>query len=180
VSLATDLNLPRLSSWVDVNQDEPLDFGAQYRTTFIGAETTYPVVKETFPLVWEALKIGSRFAGSSVVIINVELFTPITDELVARGHKKTDWALRVTWQRDTTLLGGPAQSGVGESALKVAAAIIGVVTTLLLSWVIAAKFTEKQLGTVADDLRDTFQALFNPGVIIAVLAAIALIVHRRR
>lgn len=183
MSLATDLTsfyTPPAPSWVDVDQDEPLDFGARYRTTFIGAETTYGLAKLAFPLVRDALKIGQRFAQSSVVITNVELFTPITDELVSRGHKKTDWAMRVSWERGTPITGGAAQSGVGESALKVAAAIIGVVTTLVLGWVIVAKFTEKQLTAAADDLKDVTHALLNPGVIIAALAAIALLVHRRR
>jgi hypothetical protein len=171
--------VPAPPAWTDVDHDEPVDFGAHYRTTFIGAETTYGAAKLAFPLVRDALSIGNRLAGSSVKITNVELFKPITDELVARGHKKTDWALRVSWERDGIATGNPAQSGVGESALKVAAAIIGVVTTLLLSWVIAAKFTEKQVTTVADDFWKAFEALLNPGVIVAALAAIALIFRRR-
>jgi len=180
MSLATDLALaPAPPAWIEVGQDEPVDFGAHYRTVFIGAESTYAAAKLAFPLVRDALSIGNRLAGSSVKITNVELFKPITDELVARGHKKTDWALRVSWERDGIATGNPAQSGVGETALKVAAAIIGVVTTLLLSWVIAAKFTEKQVTAVADGLGDAIQTLFNPGVIVAALAAIALIFRRR-
>lgn len=166
--------------WQDTGTGEKAVAAASYRTSMVCAAWTYPLIPA--PAINAALSIGSLVGGARIT--RVEIFTPgqVPDEWVQRGYKKTDWGVRATWQKASS--SGTAQLVAGTPEANLLGAddvviIAGAIVAVMAAWAIVAKFTEKEVLELADDFNKGLAAVFNPGVIIAALAAIALFLRRR-
>lgn len=155
--------------WADVQDREEAAFGTRYRTNIVGHAWAFPMVDPQ--KLTAALKVGAKVAGGRVQIKHVEFYAPggIPTAWVQRGFKKTDWGMAITWEKVAE----------GTPVAVLAAAIIAVVITLTIAWVVVAKFTEKELVQLGQDTRDTLNTLFNPGLVIAAVVGIALLAKRR-
>lgn len=167
-----------MSTWIPVNDTDDAELGVRYRTSVPLAAWTFPIVNISG--VQAALAVGKKIAGDRVRIIRHEIFAPGTapTDWVARGFRPSDWGVRVTWEK----------TGSGTPILVYAGAIAGVIAVATLSWLVVAKFTEKEfrefneeIRTTGDKFKDFLKdTLFNPGVIISAVVGIALITRRRR
>lgn len=165
-------------SWQSVPDTHDVEFGWRYRTSVPLGAWCFPLVN--IGGISAALAVGKRLSEDRIKIVKTEIFAPggVPEDWVARGYKKSDWGVRVTWEK----IAG------GTPVLIYAGAIAGVIAVATLSWVVVAKFTERELVEVNEQIRQTTGALeeflkntlFNPGTIIAALAGLALVLRRRR
>jgi len=186
---------PPAPTWTDTATGEGASPNVRYRTTIVFAGWSFALANPSE--INAAVKIGQLVAGGGVKVQHIEIFPPngVPKDWIERGHKITDWGVRVTWthpagapqptaiDQAAAAMGyhgdRPAQAGVEGAVWAIAA----LVATGALAWVIVAKWTEKETTHLVDDLagnlRQTLQEFFNPGVVVAALAAIALFMRRR-
>lgn len=165
-------------SWRDVPESQEAEYGVNYRTSIPlaawAAGLAMPAVLNT------ALAVGKRIADGRVEIVKTEIFGAggIPTDWIARGYRATDWGVRITWRK---VAGGtPILVYAGAIAL-----VVGIAT---LSWIVVAKFTEQEFAEFSEETRQTVDklkdflkdTLFNPGVIVSAIVAIALFTRRRR
>ena len=201
MSLGSDIQLygppPVSTAWQEAAPIEEAHPQVRYRTSIVLGAWAFALVDPG--KIRGALRLGELVGG--VRVKRVEIFAPggVPEDWVARGFKKSDWGVRVTWEKpsgpvavnpiDRAAAGmgyhgqEPATAGVETAA----AAIVAVIVAATIAWVVIAKWTEKETiriaGAAAGAARAFGDALqqtvFNPGVIIAALAAIALFLRRR-
>ncbi len=167
--------------WTDAGPELQAEFGVRYRTSIPCQAWARRLFKADD--IRAALKPGKVVAGGRVRIVALDFFEPgkVPAEWVSRGVKRTDWGVRVEWEKVSA----------GTQVIVLAAAIVAVIVAATLAWVVVTKWTEKEtiaLGdafaedfhSVSQDLKDLgTSTVFSPGVIIAAVVAVALIFRRR-
>lgn len=165
-------------SWRDVPDTEEAVYGVTYRTSVPLAQ--WSIALAVPAVMNKVLAIGAKIAEGRAEIVKTEIFAPggIPADWVARGYRATDWGVRITWRK----VAG------GTPILVYAAAVAIVIGVATLSWVVVAKFTEKEFAEFNEEIRATGDkltdwlknTLFNPGVIVSAVVVIALFLRRRR
>lgn len=159
-----------MSSWSRVADREEAEFGIRYRTSFFVARIAFvgPVVQALYRAL-ELARAGARVAG--VRIVSYEIYGPgrVPENVNAPAHElaRGAWLVRVEWEK----------SGPG-TPVHVLVAAIALIVTAVVGWLVVATVTEKQLAALGAGLSDAARRLFNPGMAIAAVIAIALITRK--
>lgn len=151
-------------------QTEEATFDHRYRTSLVMSSWALPMLP--YERIKQALTVGTRLSDGRIQVDKLEIFGPrgLPPEMKQHSKNVDDWGVRVTWRKIAQ----------GTPVLVLAGAVIAVITAVVAAWLIVAKFTEKELLEVNQEIRRTLKdTLFNPGFIVAAMVVAVLYLRRK-
>lgn len=157
------------TGWVQTSDDEEAQLGTEYRTWYWLPGSTAGLVPAISTALRAAKALGNAF-HASVHVVAWEIFTPQNSPSYPGIDAPVgSYVVRVRW----------AKHGGGTPVLVLALIIMAIITAVA-GWVIVTKVTEKQFHEVGSGIGSAFDKLLSPGLVIAAMVIVVVLVARRR